>query len=210
MYLSRITLNLRSRETMKALVFPSKFHGAIESSFQGERKRNLWRIDEICGNQYLLLLSHDVPDLVNFTKQFGYPEEFETKDYTPLLERIKNGGRWRFRLTANPTISKSRAANGERGKICAHITEQYQSKWLLDRAPANGFFLDEDSFLVTQSKWYRFYKKQHDRNFPVSILSVTYEGILTVRDEELFQRKLCEGIGREKAYGNGLITVMRA
>ena len=39
------------------------------------------------------------------------------------------------------------------------------------------------------------------------LLAVTYEGILTVTDEDSFRKALVNGIGREKAYGLGMITV---
>ena len=42
------------------------------------------------------------------------------------------------------------------------------------------------------------------------MLAVTYEGMLTVTDAELFRQALTQGIGREKAYGMGLLTIMRA
>ena len=41
-------------------------------------------------------------------------------------------------------------------------------------------------------------------------MAVTYEGILQVNDVEKFRKVLVEGLGREKAYGLGLLTVMRA
>ena len=41
------------------------------------------------------------------------------------------------------------------------------------------------------------------------LLAVTYEGVLTVTDTELFCKALTEGIGRGKAYGMGLLTVAR-
>ena len=42
----------------------------------------------------------------------------------------------------------------------------------------------------------------------ISFISVTYEGILTVSDKEMFVKALTEGIGREKAYGVGLMTLV--
>ena len=36
-----------------------------------------------------------------------------------------------------------------------------------------------------------------------------YEGVLEVTDADLFRAALTEGIGRGKAYGLGLLTVMR-
>lgn len=204
MFLSRIQLNLNSRNTMKALSSPSIFHGAVESAFSGERKRNLWRIDSLGGKMYLLLLSSSEPDLESFCEQFGENDVCaEIKSYDKLLERIKNGSRWRFRIVANPTKSVSR--ENQRGKVYPHITSDYQKKWLIEKSSKNGFLLSEDSFNIVQSKWLRFYKKE---SRPVSLLSVTYEGILEVTDEELFRNALINGIGRGKAYGMGLLTVM--
>ena len=188
---------------MKALVNPNIFHGAVESSFEGERKRNLWRIDKLNGKQYILLLSEDKPNLESFSNQFGISGDYQTKDYTAFLKRIEQGGRWRFRLTANPTIRKTRN-NG--GKTFAHITPEFQKKWLIERAEKNGFSLNETEFEPVQSSWYRFYKNECKR--PVSILSVSFEGILTITDAELFKKTLCDGIGREKAYGMGLLTIV--
>ena len=44
----------------------------------------------------------------------------------------------------------------------------------------------------------------------MTLLSVTYDGILTVTDPEKFRVSMINGIGRGKAYGNGLLTIVRA
>lgn len=203
---------MRKRSTMIALNFPQKLHGAIESAFDSEeRKRKLWRIDKLGEKTYLLILSEDKPDLSNAVLQFGVSEAgigFETKDYLPLLERIQDGTVWHFKLTANPTVSSSeKCKTGERGNVKAHISDQYQVKWLLDRAEKHGFALNENEFCVTGVKWYIF-RKGAERN-RVSILSVTYEGKLKVTDKKAFCEALINGIGREKAYGLGMLTVVK-
>ena len=84
MYLSRMELNIKERNTMKALVSPNLFHGAIEDAFPGPRERKLWRIDRLGGNYYLLLLSPEQPQLHRAAAQFGFPDSvspWETKDY---------------------------------------------------------------------------------------------------------------------------------
>ena len=43
----------------------------------------------------------------------------------------------------------------------------------------------------------------------VAVKKVTYEGVLQVTDPEQFRALLCQGMGRGKAYGLGLMTVMR-
>lgn len=207
MYLSRIALDTAKRATMQALSSPSIFHGAVESSFQGERLRNLWRIDKLNGQMYFLLLSSTEPDLTDFNVQFGYDERAgETKNYDQLLNRIAIGEKWRFRLTANPTKSV-KSTDGSRGKVTAHITSEYAAKWLLEKAEKNGFALREDSFEIVESSWQRFYKK--DNKKAVTLRAVTYEGVLEVTDSGLFKTALTNGIGRGKAYGMGMLTIMQ-
>ena len=197
MYLSRVELGLARPTTMQALVAPQKLHGAVESAFAGERRRRLWRLDRLGGKLYLLLLSEDRPDLTGIAAQFGPANgagRAETRDYTPLLQRITPGSVWQFRLTANPT------------KSCPDPKEA-AARWLLQRAEKHGFALTPDSFTVTASRWLQF-AKGGDRRHPVTLLSVTYEGVLQVTDPQAFCQLLTQGIGRGKAYGLGLMTVM--
>lgn len=207
MYLSRVELDPIRRSTMTALAAPQKFHGAVESAFSGERRRRLWRLDRLGEKLYLLLLSEEMPDLSGVVEQFGTGAVPESRNYDPLLARITPGSRWQFRLAANPTKScKDAQKPAARGTVAAHCTTQYQKQWLLDRAAKHGFALTEDSFTVTRVQWHHFAKCG---TRPVSLLAVTYEGVLQVTDPEAFRNLLCQGMGRGKAYGLGLLTVMR-
>ena len=73
------------------------------------------------------------------------------------------------------------------------------------QAAKHGFAVSEGSFAVTRKQTYHF-KKNGTR--PVTLLAVTYEGILQVTDPEAFKALLCEGVGRGKAYGLGLMTII--
>lgn len=222
MYLSRIKLNTSLRKTMQAMAAPNLFHGAIENSESDARTRKLWRLDTLNGEKYLLILSRNKLDFSSVAEQFGYGTEYECKNYDGLLERITNGSKWHFRLKANPTIQKS-SHKDDRGKILAHITTTHQEEWLIKRSEKNGFKLKDEEWLVTESRWYIFKKNKEQKNiatlkntFPctrrgdpkVKLLSVTYEGILTVTDADAFRNALVNGIGREKAYGLGLMTIV--
>ena len=77
-------------------------------------------------------------------------------------------------------------------------------QWLAARAEKHGFTLIPEEYLVTEIKWYAFRKGGKNQ---VRMLAVTYEGLLTVTDAELFRQTLTQGIGREKAYGMGMLTV---
>lgn len=212
MYLSRMELDITKRKTLIALSTPSMFHGTIESAFPGERRRNLWRIDQLGGKQYLMVLSDAKPDLSSAVEQFGIDGgEWLTKDYNGLLNRVVNGSKWHFRLTANPTYSVFKEGE-KRGRVCAHTTVGNQRQWLLKQSKKHGFLLTEDSFDVASARWYRFGKGTEGcgrRNTQVSLLSVSYEGTLEVEDADKFREMLISGIGREKAYGVGLMTLVK-
>ncbi|SFW53157.1 CRISPR system Cascade subunit CasE [Ruminococcus sp. YE71] len=152
----------------------------------------------------MLILSEESPDLSGFCTQFSSEIKWETADYEKLINGIKNGSCKRFRLTANPTYSVSNN-KGERGKVHAHITPEHQRKWLMNKSTANGFKLSDNNFNIVQSKWKQFYRSGSKY---VTLISVTYEGVLEITDEELFRKALRNGIGRGKAYGMGLLTVM--
>ncbi|NLB53937.1 MAG: type I-E CRISPR-associated protein Cas6/Cse3/CasE [Syntrophomonadaceae bacterium] len=216
MYLSRIELNTRRKNTMAALASPQKLHAAVECSFPSNTDnafRNLWRIDQLGNTLYLLVLSGGKPDFTHIVEQFGWPgaeQKWETKKYDPLMESIEAGQKWQFRLRANPVHNvKNDVSSGEqpakRGKVYAHVTAEQQKQWLFERAAKYGFVLNEDSFNVVQ----REVKKFKRQNNVVTLGIATFEGILEVKDAELFRRSLTDGIGRGKAYGCGLLTVAR-
>lgn len=204
MYLTRMELDTAKRATVMALSSPNRIHGAVESAFAG-RERNLWRIDRLSGKTYLLLVSESKPDLRDAAEQFGTEQGWESRDYSPFLEKIQVGDRRRFRLTANPVVAKS-AGDGSRGRVLAHVTVEQQERWLAERAEKYGFSLSGEEFSVVNSSWVSLRKGREDGRI-VTFREVTFEGILTVADAELFCSALKNGIGREKAYGCGMLTV---
>ncbi len=207
MYLTRMELDTNKRKCVIALKSPNLFHGAIEEAFP-ERGRKLWRLDTLAGKRYLLLVSEEKPDLTDAVRQFGTEAGWESRKYSPFLEQIRNGDRRRFRVTANPVITKS-AGTGNAGSVLAHVTPVYQEKWLADRAEKNGFLLEPERFSAVSDTWVTF-RKGSDHGRTVSFRAVTFEGELTVTDANLFRELLVNGLGREKAYGCGLLTVTGA
>lgn len=211
MYLTRMNLDITKRSTMRALVCPNMLHGAIEQSFSGERKRSLWRIDCLGGEYCVLIQSEDKPDLTDAAKQFGFEKEYpswETKQYDALLRRVKEGSSWHFRLVANPTKRKGIKEGMTRGVVHAHISDRYQREWLIKQAEKHGFFVKEDAFRVVHTEWYRF-RKNSSTGDKVSFLSVAYEGVLRVDVPEKMVLAMQHGIGRGKAYGQGLLTIAK-
>lgn len=215
MYLSRIPLNIKRRNTMRALASPHVLHGAVESSFprilSEKRERVLWRVDYIREMYYLLVLSAEKPDFLHLARQFGYEHlepKWETKNYNPLLARLQSGQVWRFRLRANPVHSscQEKSETSGRGKVFAHVTQQQQRQWFVARTQACGFSLDENAFDVVHTEWKKF-RKANGSNHEVVLRIADFEGVLTITDTESFMHTLLSGIGRAKAYGCGLLTI---
>ena len=165
MYLSRIAIDPRRRETIRALSNLQIMHGLIERSFSGERRRRLWRLDEVGGQKYILIVSEERPDLKVMHEEIGLlsksPEEgTASKDYTRFLEYLERGQVWQFRLCANP-VRAVQTTKGEprvRGSIQAHVTVEHQLRWLLDRQENRGISLIEPTVRIVDRRWHRFRK----------------------------------------------------
>ena len=153
---------------------------------------------------------------MHIVEQAGWPmhAEWETKNYEPLLERIAKGQRWHFKLRANP-VRKAKEDRGRRrrnggivGKVQGHVTVDQQLQWLIDRSASHGFAIlcdqnDRPDVVV---------RERHKENFKradatVTLATVVFEGCLEVTDAELFCKTLCQGIGRAKGFGCGLLTI---
>lgn len=209
MYLSRVKIDRNNRRKMKSLSHLGAYHGWVEESFPKEiatekRSRKLWRIDRLQEEDYLLLLSEDLPDQEKLEK-YAIAGSFETKEYNTVLNSIKPDGIYFFRLTANPVISvKDKGKTSQRGRVIPLVTVEQQRKYLMDRAQNNGFLLEENNFGITS----RGFKLLRRKNKNIKIVEATYQGILTVDNPTVFRKTLISGIGSKKAYGFGLLTVI--
>ncbi|MFA5625484.1 MAG: type I-E CRISPR-associated protein Cas6/Cse3/CasE [Bradymonadales bacterium] len=210
MYLSRIPLNTRLRNTMAALASPNIIHGCVEDALDRQDSRTLWRIDKLQGNSYLLILSQEKPNLLHIAAQFGDKgEPGLCRPYDKFVSSLEQGQRCLFRLTANPIYSQP-SNTRDRGRVSACVTVARQRDWLLKRAEAAGFELAPEAFEVVDRQWKRFYRSaSKERGKQVTLSTASYEGELRITDVEAFRRVLCEGLGRARAYGCGLLTVIK-
>lgn len=204
MYLSRVEIDDQNHQKIKDLTHLGAYHNWVESSFpiemdHGERLRHLWRIDRLRDRRYLLIVSSDKPDLDKL-ERYGVDGTAMTKNYQPFLEQINDEEIMRFRLTANPTYRTN-------GTVYPHITVDQQKQWLIDRTNQAGFNIVKNdnglNFDIVNRDWSVLY---HHRR--VRLSRVTFEGILQVTDTEKLKHTLTHGIGREKAYGMGMLTVI--
>jgi CRISPR system Cascade subunit CasE len=206
MYLSRAKLDLSRGTTKKAISSPQIIHGIIENCFE-EKNRTIWRLDSLNGNLYLLLVSEIAPCFEGLISQLCEDNESgQTKNYDAFLESIEKGQKFHFRFRGNP-IHSVVIEKGKRGKVTPHVGEQYKKEWFIKKSNQNGFSMENDYFAIVETGTQQFYKK--GKNAPIKLSYTIFEGVLTVTNVELFVKALTQGVGRAKAYGCGLITVMR-
>lgn len=225
MYLSRLAINPRRREARKLLANPRAMHAAVESSFpprerDGDPDRVLWRVDETTDKVTLYVVSPTEPDMTHIVEAAGWETApGESLHYGRFLKKIKNGQRFQFRVTVNPV--KRLFVPGSRGKVVPHVTEDQQLAWFYSRAEQWGFHVPlrtTESQESAVEEWLARVVKRQDRSFSkpestsrrtVTLRHVTIVGELEVADAEVFRNSLVGGMGRGKAYGCGLMTLMK-
>lgn len=208
MYLSRVAIESQNRRKIKDLTHLGAYHNWVESSFPEEFKKNvrsrkLWRIDMLQGQKYLLLVSAGKPDMELFEK-YGVTGSAQTKSYDRFLDSIDEDRFYRFRVILNPVKAVSQGAN-KRGRVVPQITAEQQLEFLESRAGQLGFELVPEKYQIIERGWEPFLKQGQKM---IRLSKVTYEGILKVTDKDIFYQTLTEGIGKKKAYGFGLMTVI--
>lgn len=206
-YISQVAIDMKDENTIEAVRNPYLFHGAIEKAVntpeRQEKGRTLWRRD----GDRILIVSETKPDLSGMEKQFKGIGR--SKVYS-LPDNVKNGDRLFFRLLANParTINVTDKKTGEikRARIVSNTTAE-QMSWLRDKAERGGFMLDDSKVIIVRS--FRQSVFRHHSEPPVQFMAVQYEGYLTVTDADTFRETIFKGLGREKAFGCGMLSVIR-
>ena len=155
------------------------------------------------GKRYLLLVSEEKPDMGLFEK-YGVAGSAQTKSYDKFLDAITEGRLYRFRETLNPVKALSQGV-GKRGKVVPEITAEQQLQFLESRARGLGFELLRNEYQIVERGWEPFIKQGQKT---IRLNKATYEGLLKVTNKGVFYRTLTEGIGKKKAYGFGLMTVI--
>jgi CRISPR system Cascade subunit CasE len=215
MFMTRMPLNIRRRGAVHLLGSPQRMHAAVMAAFPdataGKGGRILWRVDRSHQGVALFVVSPLEPDLTHMAEEAGWPTTttWETKPYDRFVSGIAVGDRMAFRLRANPVHSVRTRSDQADTKITAHVTATQQGQWLLDRGPANGFTIVDgadgaDQVLVRDRQTERFRRGGQ----MVTLSSAVFEGQLVVQDAEAFRTVLTTGLGRAKAYGCGLMTVV--
>lgn len=214
MYLSRVEIDINNRRKIKDLTHLGCYHGWVEDSFPEEndrenRSRKLWRIDKLGEKYYLLILSENKPDFKRLEK-YGVEKTATSKNYDSFLDSLKDGTRAKFRIKLNTVRAyKDKENPTKRGRIMP-VPSDKLNEFLINKTIRNGFEVKQGEFEVSKigKEYFMHVDKDETKKSKKDIVSATYEGLLTITDLEKFKEALIKGIGKKKAYGCGLLTII--
>jgi len=236
MYLSQLTLNPRHPTVLRALADVHAMHRLLWRAFPdgAKRERNeqakpdephplLYRVEPINREGLVRVLAqsdrepnwealHTIPGLLCEAKQRVYKPEAE------LHSEIQHGRWLRYRLRANPIMSRRKDAGSGKTRVWRQglLTEAEQAQWLVRQGERYGFSLPiwEDREgnvhpdvrivspgIVQGLKARQEKASESQEGHAIRLLCVDYDGLLRVTDAERFGMKLKQGLGPAKGLG---------
>ena len=221
MFLSKIHLNPRTKEVRRDLADPYQLHATLCRAFGTAEKKCaagefLWRLEPETsreGYPRVMVQGRTIPDWQAIGVKGWLADANPAIDLEERLKlrSLKSGKRYRFRLRANPCVTRD-------GKRLGLLRARDQEAWLQRKGLQHGFSLpilppfdlsgpeEEKRLDVRISHEQMLRGRQHSGN-PVRIFSVQFDGILTVTDPDKFRVVLRTGIGHGKVMGLGLLSI---
>lgn len=197
-YIVSFNLDCSKQSLMSTLTHLGAYHNLVEHLFPREfqdkvRLRHLWRKDGL----HLTVVSRDEPDM-KVIDQYQYRDFAKVQNYDYFIGTLKRGQKFNFRLAANPILRRG-------GKIIPHTAAKYQMQWLERQAENNGFKLLNSQIDSVTHPVLRRRKNKGNNTFWLN--RVDYTGILEITDLAKFRHALTDGVGRERAFGMGLLLL---
>jgi CRISPR system Cascade subunit CasE len=219
MYLSKLELNLRSREARRDLNIPYELHRTLANAFvtpEGQDYRAthgvLFRVESTVGfgaQPVVLVQSATAPNWSQLPLDYTQ-RPVPCKSYAPTLTTGQVLG---FRLVANPTKKVAREGRRQGNRVplfnvggSEEATPAQQ--WLQRKAVLCGFellhVLAED-FRQTSTHPNGSSGRPNKQQLP--LYGVRFDGLLRVSDPHLLAKAVGQGIGSAKAFGFGLLSL---
>lgn len=202
MYLSRLILNANHPQAKSEGLHPYELHRTICKAFDDpEAARILFRADtDRPGRMHVIVQSLTMPRWPEpdgkYILSLDEPKVVE-------LERLSVGMPLRFRLRCRPSKRIGEPGNEERGKRKALTDKDEILVWLMRKAEENGFEVKDVAF--DRIYWH----ESRDGKETKPLGAVQFEGVLAVTDPDKLKRAVRNGIGPQKAYGFGLLSLAR-
>ncbi|BBJ22999.1 type I-E CRISPR-associated protein Cas6/Cse3/CasE [Candidatus Nitrotoga sp. AM1P] len=195
MYLSKVQLDWSASRN------PYEWHRALWQLFPNrpdDARDFLFRMEQLqAGKGAVLLLQSAIPPLESIANASLIAP---TKMLN--LSKLSTGQALRFRLTANVIKTIRDQKNPEKRVRVPLVREDEQQAWLA-RKLEGAATLDE---VTLQKNAPLLFRRGGSAG---KLVTVTFDGILTVTNPEVFRNLVANGIGAAKSFGCGLLTMAR-
>jgi CRISPR system Cascade subunit CasE len=202
MFLSRLILHANHPQARSERDHPYELHRTICRAFEDpEAARILFRADvDRPGEIHVLVQSLVPPDWSRIEWERGYLKEAtEPKDIR--LAGLAPGMTLRFRLRCRPSKRVGDQGSADEGKRKTLRDKEEILAWLMRKARENGFEVRDVGF--DRVYWYDSKGGKQDK--PLG--AVQFDGVLVVADPDRLREAVRNGIGPQKAYGFGLLSL---
>lgn len=200
MVLSKIILDLDDTNARRDLSNPYQMHATLMRLVDAGSSRPLWRLETPRDGSapYILVQTDIEPDPAQLrSRGTPYFTSFDSQPHR-LLDDIRAGEPLRFRVRANPTVTRA-------GKRHGLVREDEQLAWIERALGTRG--ARQVMSIVRESSRHTLRRRKGDA--PIVLHGATFDGILQVEDAAAIRTAVRDGIGHAKGFGFGLLTVAR-
>lgn len=201
MYLSRLKPNWRSAQAIKELGDPYQLHRTLARAFGDDlpKARLMFRVDTDDDRPVIVVQSQIAADWSLL------PADYASHEHKAFQLDLVAAQRLRFRLAARPT--KRDKATGKRVTL---RTAAEAIEWLQRKGAEAGFSVA--SCKVGDHRWQDSRQPdteadKRERGKSRAVRYVLFDGVLVVTDPEKLREAVRNGIGPQKAFGFGLLSL---
>lgn len=205
-WLTRIRLDSRHRGVRADLRDVVSMHRTLMSMLPddlGDQARQraglLFRLDDTRSGMLLLVQSKVRLELDRLPAGYGVADE---RSLEPMLAGLAPGRAVRYRLAANASKRLWKGDERRRSGQIVALSGLAADQWWIDRAPAYGLQLQ-----TLRSEPLPAVRGQRSGK-TVQHALVRYDGVAIIEKPEVLREGVLSGIGRGKAYGCGLLSMV--
>lgn len=202
MYLSKLTLNPRHPQARRDLSDAYEMHRTLARAFardgSSQPSRFLWRLEQYQPANVVLVQSVHMANWAALDSLPGYVDEIFPNKVVDLDKLVQPDGRYRFRLLANPTVTRD-------GKRHGLTHEEDQLAWIVRQGERHGFSV----LGCVRGAQERLQVRQSRSGNRITLHTVLFDGVLQVVSAESLRQGLLNGLGHGKAMGLGLLSIGR-
>lgn len=162
--------------------------------------RPLFRFDVEGDHGYLYVQTTQEPDWSRL------PQAIRDQVTGPIPYEIPQGRRLRFRLLAKPSFRIGRKESPFKGFRTSIVAPERQMDWLRRKGEEFGFQIEQCD--LCERVWHDSKKNESLPNGdPKPLYATLFDGVLVVTHPDKLREAVRNGIGPQKAYGFGLLSL---